>query len=185
MQGRARRKSDQGVCWLSGNSHCVLRCGWSRFRGNQPFSPWFQFPHALQPLLLCDSLETFWHRPPASCQRAECCEPEDKKKEEIPRKVSTKTSTCQRSGCFWTASQMPAYSLFMTSHHVHQPDVLTIRTIWNLYLNTLPCWSEKWEWNHQLWNEFFLSELTLLYLAFGCRLFSTASTHSCSLDESI
>lgn len=27
--------------------------------------------------------------------------------------------------------------------------------------------------------------LTLLYLAFGCRLLSTASTHSCSLDESM
>lgn len=183
MQGKARRKSDQAVCWLSGNSHCVLRCGWSRFWGNQPFSPWFQSPHALQPLLLCDSLETFWHRPPASCQRAEWCEPEDKKKKkEKPRKVNTKASTCQRSGCFYTARQMSASSPFTTSHHT---DVLTTRTIWNMYLNTLPCWSEKCEWNHQLWDEFFLPELTLLYLAFGCRLFSTASTHSCSLDESM
>lgn len=131
MQGRARRKSDQGVCWLSGNSHCVLWCGWSRFRGNQPFSPWFQFPHVLQPLLLCDSLETFWHRPPASCQRAEWCEPKDKKKKEIPRKVSTKASTWQHSGCFWTAWQMPAFSLFTTSHHTAW---CSMRTIWNLYL---------------------------------------------------
>lgn len=30
-----------------------------------------------------------------------------------------------------------------------------------------------------------ISLLTLLYLAFGCKLLSTASTHSCSLDESM
>lgn len=169
MQGRARRKSDQGVCWQSGNSHCVLWCGWSRFRGNQPFSPWFQFPHALQPLPLCDSLETFWYRPPASCQRAEWCEPEDKKKKGDTKKseyqsINMSTSTCR---CFWTAQQMPAFSLFTTSHH----------RAW--------CSNHKNNMESVSWDEFFLPELTLLYLAFGCRLFSTASTHSCSLDESM
>lgn len=184
MQGRARWKSDQGVCWLSGNSHCVLWCGWSRFWGNQPFFPWFQFPHALQPLLLCDSLETFWHRPPASCQRAELCEPEDKKKKKSRNQEKwVPEHQLVNVQLVFHSMAIPTFSLFTTS--IIQPDVLTTRTIWNLYLNTLSCWSEKWEWKHQLWDELFLPELTLLYLAFGCRLFSTASTHSCSLDESM
>lgn len=68
---RVREASNNS--WMKTTSVCF------EFSVNKPFFPWFQFPHALQPLLLCDSCVSFWQRLRASCQLVVWFEPEDKK----------------------------------------------------------------------------------------------------------
>lgn len=128
---------------------------WSEFSKNKPFSPWFQFPHALRPLLLCGSCASSWQRQQASSQLVVWFEPE-------------KTGINHVSNVRVYHQSPPEFSLTVCIHAkwlcLHRPQQATWKRVVGVHLASL---------------------LTLLYLAFGCKLLSTASTHSCSLDESM